>query len=157
MKSSLGRLNEDELEVPIVGSVFTGLGHGEYFMSRKGYKKQFEKKLGWLPYPGTLNLRLKEKQINKIMQLSEKKPLEISAFEEDGKNFGAARLYDVHIAGIVNAALIVPVRTSWGKDTVEIISDVFLRGELKLREDQELTFKFITKRATKEAAPVQQN
>ena len=37
------------------------MGEGSYYMSLKGYKKQFKEKLGYEPFPGTLNLKLEDK------------------------------------------------------------------------------------------------
>ncbi|HXV45112.1 MAG TPA: DUF120 domain-containing protein, partial [Nitrososphaera sp.] len=39
------------------GSVVSGMGEGAYYMSLEGYRKQFKQKLGYEPYPGTLNVR----------------------------------------------------------------------------------------------------
>src|SRR5574337_1213272 len=40
------------------GKVITGLGEGQYYISLDGYRMQFIEKLGFDPYPGTLNIRL---------------------------------------------------------------------------------------------------
>ena len=40
------------------GHIITGMGEGAYYMSLDGYKKQFKEKLGYEPYPGTLNIKL---------------------------------------------------------------------------------------------------
>ena len=44
--------------VTLEGTVFTGLGEGAYYISKEAYRKQFTEKLGFEPYPGTLNLKL---------------------------------------------------------------------------------------------------
>src|SRR5208337_4812172 len=44
--------------VTLEGTVFTGLGEGAYYISKEHYRKQFAEKLGFDPYPGTLNLKL---------------------------------------------------------------------------------------------------
>ena len=44
--------------VTLEGTVFTGLGEGAYYIGRESYRKQFAEKLGFDPYPGTLNLKL---------------------------------------------------------------------------------------------------
>ncbi len=40
------------------GILVSGMGEGKYYMSLEGYRKQFEKKIGYVPYPGTLNIRI---------------------------------------------------------------------------------------------------
>ena len=49
---------DDEKSYSVSGKVFSGLGEGAYYISLMGYKKQFTSKLGFEPYPGTLNLKL---------------------------------------------------------------------------------------------------
>ena len=49
---------DDEKSYSVSGKVFSGLGEGAYYISLMGYKKQFISKLGFEPYPGTLNLKL---------------------------------------------------------------------------------------------------
>ena len=44
--------------VTLEGTVFTGLGEGAYYISKEPYRKHFIEKLGFEPYPGTLNLKL---------------------------------------------------------------------------------------------------
>jgi len=43
----------------INGSVFSGFGEGAYYVTKGGYREQFSEKLGFTPFPGTLNIRLK--------------------------------------------------------------------------------------------------
>ena len=40
------------------GIVVSGMGEGAYYMALEGYRKQFKEKLGFEPYPGTLNVKL---------------------------------------------------------------------------------------------------
>ena len=44
--------------VTLEGTVFTGFGEGAYYILKEVYRKQFIEKLGFDPYPGTLNLKL---------------------------------------------------------------------------------------------------
>jgi len=44
----------------MLGRVVGGLGQGQYYISRKGYRNQFFQKLGFVPFPGTLNIKLDE-------------------------------------------------------------------------------------------------
>lgn len=54
------KIFEDGQKLSFKGRVTTGLGEGQYYISLEGYRKQFIDKLGFEPYPGTLNLQLKE-------------------------------------------------------------------------------------------------
>jgi hypothetical protein len=40
------------------GKIASGLGQGQYFLTREGYSRQFLERLGFVPFPGTLNVLL---------------------------------------------------------------------------------------------------
>jgi riboflavin kinase len=47
--------------VELKGILVSGMGEGAYYMALKGYTKQFKSKIGYVPFPGTLNVRLDQK------------------------------------------------------------------------------------------------
>ena len=52
-----------ETSVPsleLKGTVISGMGEGAYYMALKGYTKQFKSKIGFVPFPGTLNVKLNQ-------------------------------------------------------------------------------------------------
>src|SRR3989442_5472768 len=51
-------------DLVITGTVFTSLSERSYYMSLDGYRKQFISKLGFDPFPGTLNLRVSKADLN---------------------------------------------------------------------------------------------
>ncbi len=53
-------LSSSTSNIELSGSVITGLGEGAYYMSLKGYTKQFKTKIGYIPFPGTLNIKLNQ-------------------------------------------------------------------------------------------------
>ena len=48
--------------IQLKGTIVSGMGEGAYYMSLRGYTKQFKKKIGYVPFPGTLNVRLEKKE-----------------------------------------------------------------------------------------------
>jgi len=40
------------------GRIVSGMKEGTYYTSQQGYIRQFQEKLGFIPYPGTLNLEI---------------------------------------------------------------------------------------------------
>ncbi|MDD2755372.1 MAG: DUF120 domain-containing protein [Methanothrix sp.] len=42
------------------GKIRSGLGQSQYFLTREGYSRQFVEKLGFIPFPRTLNVQLNE-------------------------------------------------------------------------------------------------
>lgn len=115
----------------LTGKVITGLGEGQYYISLEGYRTQFIEKLGFTPYPGTLNVKLDAPSVDIRKGISA--DLEISGFTKDNRTFGRGSCFNIMIMGI-NGAVIVPERTHYPEDIIEIIAPVNLRKYLKLRD-----------------------
>ena len=119
------------------GRVVEGLREGKFYMSLPGYKRQIERKLGFLPYAGTLNLELMPEFVEKRVELRSMKPIHIQGFEYGGKSYGPIDAYPCRV-GSIDGAVIFPRRSHHGLSVVEIIAPVYLMGELKLRKGSEL-------------------
>jgi riboflavin kinase len=115
----------------LTGKVITGLGEGQYYISLEGYRSQFIKKLGFTPYPGTLNVKLDTPSVDIRKGISA--DLEISGFTKENRTFGRGSCFNIMIMDI-NGAVIVPERTHYPEDIIEIIAPVNLRKYLKLRD-----------------------
>lgn len=115
----------------IEGTVFTGLGEGAYYMSQAGYRAQFKDKLGFDPYPGTLNLRISTGAADEIRS---KPGLKIDGFQSGGRSFGGGRCYKVRIGSDAYGVVFVPDRTHYPGDVLEVVSAGNLREKLGLRD-----------------------
>ncbi len=118
------------------GNVRNGLGEGKYYISKEGYMKQFEEKLGIKPYPGTLNVKINSEYENILRSVRSADGIHINGFKDDERTFGGVKCFKAHIDGI-KCFLIFPERSSY-TDIVEIISDKYLRDELKLNDNDGL-------------------
>jgi len=138
LKNATEKAAEAAGKTEIQGTVVKGLGEGAYYMSLDGYKKQIEKKLGFTPYPGTLNLRVTGKtdlENNRKLQAAE--GVKINGFKSQGRFFGGAKCFKAKIIGRgekANGAVIIPDRTHHDSATLEVIAPVFLRKKLGLKE-----------------------
>ena len=126
-------------EIEMKGTLETGLGEGGYYISKKGYMSQFKQKLGWEPYEGTFNLRLDEDEVPKIEAMRAAEGMLISGFEQEGRTFGKAWVFDCALrngtSNVDDCAIISPKRTHY-KRVVEIISPVFLRDKLDAKDGE---------------------
>ena len=113
------------------GRVVHGLGEGAYYMSLKGYVTQFRALLGFAPYPGTLNLKVDDAALQQFLLSREK--IVIEGFTSEGRTFGGLDAYTVQV-GRIPAALIIPHRTSHNRGVAEIIAKDYLRGKLRLKD-----------------------
>ncbi len=123
------------------GKVVTGLGEGQYYISLAGYRRQFIDKLGFDPYPGTLNLKLDEKSVEHRKRINGN--ILISGFIDQNRTFGNGSCFDVTIAG-VKGAVIIPERTHYPEDIIEIIAPVNLREYLKVKDGSMVAVEVMT-------------
>jgi riboflavin kinase len=121
-----------------LGKVFTGLGEGAYYVSLKGYVDQFIHKLGFKPYPGTLNIKLREKNIKNRYLLDALKPVVINRFEGERRSFGPVNCFKTTVNGLGKCAVIEAHRTHYGDDVIEVISAYNLRRRLGLKDGDEV-------------------
>ena len=112
----------------IIGKVEPGLGKGQYYISREGYQNQFLQNLGFVPFPGTLNIKLEEPFIPQAQ-----KTIYIEGFWDNGRTFGKCKCYKIKVYGI-EAAIIRPEYSSYPADLVEVIAPVNLRKALGLAD-----------------------
>jgi riboflavin kinase len=121
--------------VTLEGTVFTGLGEGAYYISKEPYKKQFIEKLGFTPYPGTLNLKLTtEYDLKTRTELEAYPAIEIQGFKNEDRTFGVVKCYPTTIGNKVKGALIFALRSHYDNSVVEVIAPVCLRKHLNLKD-----------------------
>jgi len=121
----------DSLELE--GNILTGLGEGQYYVNIPGYRKQFEEKLFFSPFPGTLNIKISGNSLTVLNRLLELPAVQIEGFHDGKRTFGGGRCYSVSVRGI-EAAVVVPERTHYPSDLIEIIAPVKLRDTLSLKD-----------------------
>ena len=122
-------------EMSFSGNLFRGLGEGAYYIDLPGYKKQFVKLLGFVPYPGTLNIKLvTTDQMEQKRQLRSLEGLRVEGFENGTRTYGGARCYRALVNGRYPAAVLVIDRTHYDDSVMEVISPVNFRKELGLEE-----------------------
>jgi len=111
------------------GCIISGLGEGKYYLSLHGYTKQIEEKLGFSPYPGTLNVKLDRDSVPARARLVEFEPVRISGFKRRNRTYGGINCYSAVVEGI-QGAIIVPDRSHYHNDVVEIIAPVSIKQTL---------------------------
>lgn len=134
--TDLGVLLEKPIKMRLFGSVQSGLGEGRYYISRKGYIIQFQDKLGFIPYLGTLNLRVKPGSELSLRRLRSMDGVHIDGFTTEDRSYGPVKVFSASIAGIP-CALIFPERSVYS-DVMEVISTEFLREKLNLEDGSEV-------------------
>ncbi len=120
----------------VAGEVVSGLGEGSYYMSLDGYKSGFMRILGYVPFPGTLNLRIKsESHVLKILEwISEVKPAIIPGFSTKERTFGDVKIYPVILNGRLECHAVFPERGHYNYRVLEVVWRDSIRKELSLKD-----------------------
>ncbi len=116
----------------INGVVFTGLSEGSYYISLDGYRKQFISKLGFDPFPGTLNLRVNREDLNDRKKLETYPYVYIEGFANEKRTYGPAKCFRALVNDETKSAIVLPIRAHYGEDVIELIAPISLRKQYKL-------------------------
>ncbi|MFB6157719.1 MAG: DUF120 domain-containing protein [Haloferacaceae archaeon] len=137
------RLFEAERTLRLVGTVTSGMGEGRHYISLSGYMEQFRERLGYEPFPGTLNVELDEASVRARAELESLDAVPIDGWEDEDRTFGPATCYaaTVEYGGerADPAHAIVPERTHHDATQLEVIAPVKLRDALGLADGDEVT------------------
>jgi len=118
------------------GVVVSGLGEGRYYTEQEGYVSQFKEKLGFAPYPGTLNVEIEYVERNKLRLLKNHSAILIDEFKTKNRTFGGVRCFHAKI-NKSDGAIVLPLRSHYS-NILEFISPHFLRDELNLKDGTEV-------------------
>jgi CTP-dependent riboflavin kinase len=133
-----------EKELVIKGKIISGAGEGAYFTQIGWVQQQCVEKLGFKPYPGTLNLEISEEFLPAIEALDQKEAIEL--ISPDPK-FCNAMVFQVSL-GDISGAIVLPeenVRIH-PKNIIEIIAPLNLKAALNVNDGDSLKFNIIPKR-----------
>ena len=125
--------------IELTGHVITGLGEGQYYTTIKGYHDQFVNLLGFNPYPGTLNIKLEQESIVCRTLLNIKNEITIEGFNSKNRTFGGGRCYPVSLGNGTKGAIMIPDRSHYPDDIIEIISAKNLREQFGLKDGSKIT------------------
>ncbi len=126
--------------IELSGSVISGLGEGAYYMSLKGYTRQFKVKIGYIPFPGTLNIKLNQLQTTQIIQqLDELDNIMIEPFSDGRRTYGWVKCFHATINDSIKCELIRLERTHHDNSVIELISKNNLRKTARLKTDSKVT------------------
>ncbi|TRO46772.1 CTP-dependent riboflavin kinase [Candidatus Bathyarchaeota archaeon] len=120
--------------IQLEGLVFAGEGGGKKFLELPWVKRQITEKLGFTPYPGTLNLKLVGES-RKRRKLLGKTPAEKIC---PAKDYCSGALFKAFI-DILECGIVIPDVPDYPNDLLEVISSVNLRKTLLLKDGDKVT------------------
>ena len=122
----------------INGEVTTGLGKAAYFLSQEFYTKEFKKNLGFVPFPGTLNIIVSDDYLDEINRI--KNTCENLIKPDEG--FGAVKYIEATLNDKIKGAIVFPAKTTHEENYLEFISENKLRDELMLNDGDIVSLEF---------------
>ena len=128
--------------VELKGTLVSGMGEGAYYMGLKGYTKQFQSKIGYVPYPGTLNVRLDQKiHQEAIKQFETLNGVKIKSFSDGKRTYGWVKCFTAKLNNSINCELIILERTHHDDSIIELISKSCIRKTAKLKDGSKVSIK----------------
>jgi riboflavin kinase len=138
------RIFERDAGVSLSGVVTSGMGEGRHYITLPGYMEQFESRLGYAPFAGTLNLELDEESVRARARMDAIDPIPIDGWEDEDRTYGPAFCWPATLETpsgerYEESHVIAPERTHHGADQLEVIAPERLRDALGLDDDDHVT------------------
>jgi riboflavin kinase len=121
-------------KVELNGKVFSGQGEGRTFLELPWVKQQIKNKLGFTPYPGTLNLRLSEENAKRRKMLEEAPVLKVRPSE----GYCTGLIYKAAI-GNVECGVVIPEIKGYPHNVLEVVAPTNLKRKLELKDGDDIT------------------
>jgi riboflavin kinase len=135
-------LDSSPSHVELTGTLISGMGEGAYYMALKGYTTQFKSKIGYVPFPGTLNVRLDQKiHQEAIKQFETLNGVKIKSFSDGKRTYGWVKCFPAKLNNSINCELIILERTHHDDSIIELISKSCLRKTAKLKDGSKISIK----------------
>ena len=133
-------LKSSSSDVLLKGTLVSGMGEGAYYMSLKGYTKQFKSKIGYIPFPGTLNVKLGKKEYTEaIRQFEGLEGIHIDGFSDGKRTYGWVKCFKAKLNSSFECQLIRLERSHHDTSIIELISKTNLRKTAKLSNGSKAT------------------
>jgi len=123
----------------VKGKIFSGSGEGAKFIQLPWVRTQIAEKLGFIPYPGTLNIKTTEGSRGLKKLLKKEKTIEISPIE----GFCRGRCFKAILMNNLKCAIIVPEIPNYTENIIEVIARVNLREKFKLKDGDVIEVKIV--------------
>lgn len=112
------------------GKVTTGLGKAAFFLGQDFYKNQFMEKCGFTPFPGTLNLIVKEEKLDDIKLMKNS----CTNIIKPDAEFGGVKYIKAILNEKIIGAIVFPDKTTHEENYLEFISKDKLRDKYNFKD-----------------------
>lgn len=161
LRDSIAPVDSADLaRITLSGVLVSGMGEGAYYMTLDGYTRQFRSKVGYVPFPGTLNVRLSgRRHMEAVRRLkSERVGRMIDSFSDGRRTYGWAICYPALLragpagdggdstgskTAEVQCDLITLERTHHDDSIIELISAVCIREATMISDGSDVTIEIL--------------
>lgn len=129
------------------GEIISGMGEGSYYMSLPGYKQRFKEKLGYEPYPGTLNIKLNSKlYVDRKKEILKFPSILINGFSDKTRTYGWVKCYPAMLneSEDINGTILILERTHYDDTIIEVIAPFSIKDKFNLDNGDLIKFKVKT-------------
>lgn len=132
----------------ITGIVFSDLGQASSFMALDWVQELLKERLGYNPFPATLNLRPRGIEDAESWQRAQREVESVALTQADAGHCGA-RLFRIVIqspargaSDHIDGAILLPEVKDYPKDKIEIVAPMRLKDRLGVSDGDALTLEF---------------
>ena len=132
----------------LTGVIFSDLGQASSFMALEWVQRLLNERLGYHPFPATLNIRPKSAEDAQVWSRVQNGPSGTPLTSAVDGHCGA-KLYSVEIyqaAGSVkvSGAVLFPEVDDYPQDKIEIVAPVRLKDHFRVHDGDQLTVEFLS-------------
>lgn len=120
-----------QMSIELEGKLCSGLGDGAAFTRLDWVVREIREKLGFAPYPGTVNLSLTGRS---WVEASARLRQAVGIAIIPAPGFCSAKCFEAVLNDRVKAAVIVPEVSGYPADKLEIVAPVGVKRELELQD-----------------------
>ena len=118
----------------ITGKIVKGVGESAHFLSVPWVSRQMAGKLPFQPYRGTLNIKVKDPEVQRTL-----KTLGGDRLCSEVEGFCDALIFRGTIAGRYDCGIVLPLVPNYAECLLEILAPVHLKDSLGLEDGDEIT------------------
>jgi riboflavin kinase len=120
--------------IKLTGAVFSGTGEGKKYVTLPWVQRQVKEKLGFSPYPGTLNILLSEESAKRRKRLETVDATRIQPAE----GYCNGIIHKAHV-GKLECAVVIPEVAGYPQNYLEVVAADYLRAKLQLKDGDTVT------------------
>ncbi|HET9916617.1 MAG TPA: DUF120 domain-containing protein [Candidatus Binatia bacterium] len=132
----------------MTGVIFSDLGQASSFMALDWVQELLNERLGYHPFPATLNVRPKDAEDAQVWQRVQTDhagtPLTTATAGHCGAKLYRVEIYRDATSAKVGGAILLPEVDDYPQDKIEIVAPVRLKDHFRVHDGDQLTVEFLS-------------